>query len=467
MCFLACDIGASSGRHILGSVWADGKIELKEIYRFDNGCTMKNGHLCWDVKALTHHVLEGLKAAKPYKPVSFGVDTWAVDYVLLDEKNQIIGDTTAYRDGRTRGMDERLEQALPFDKHYALAGIAKQPFNTVYQLMTVPKEELARAKAFLMIPDYLHYLLTGKMCNEYTNASTTGMLNAKTPAWDARILEAAGLPSFLFNAPLCMPGTRLGRFLPDVEKEIGYPCQVVLPATHDTGSAFMAVPAKDENAMYLSSGTWSLLGVELDEPITSGASAKAGFTNEGGYGGKIRYLKNIMGLWILQCVRKEQGKRYTFAEMAELAQQNEAFDTCFDANDNRFLAPRRMIEEIRLALQEENKPLPSTDGELFACIYHSLVKCYRDAVYQLESVTGKKYTSMNIVGGGSQSRPLNQWTADTLGIPVYAGPAEGTALGNIVAQMLAAGLFPDLQAARQAIARSFDVEVYLPRKKGA
>lgn len=466
MRYLACDIGASSGRHILGTL-ENGHMEIMELYRFDNEYALKDGHLCWDVEALKRHVLQGLKAARPYAPVSFGIDTWGVDFVLLDQGERIIGGAVAYRDRRTEGMDARLEERLPFARHYSLTGIAKQPFNTVYQLMSLPREALEKAESFLMMPDYLHFFLTGKKCNEYTNASTTAMLNAKTRAWDPEVLQAAGLPPRLFANPPVMPGTILGDFLPEIAREAGYWCKVVLPATHDTGSAFLAVPAKDENALYLSSGTWSLLGVELKQPLTDGASLAAGFTNEGGYGGKYSYLQNIMGMWILQQIRKEQGKRHSFGEMAEMAQAHEGFAGCFNANDPRFMAPRSMIREIESALGEGRQPLPGTDGELYACVYHSLARCYREAAERLQGLTGKAYTSMNIVGGGSQNRVLNQWTANALGIPVYAGPAEGTALGNLAAQMIAAGEFPDGEAARRAIARSFPMDTYLPGTKGA
>ena len=465
MDYLACDIGASSGRHILGRL-ADGRIELQEIYRFENGYEMKNGHLCWDIDGLRSHVLEGLKAAREYRPVSVAVDTWGVDFVLLDGEDRILGDAVAYRDGRTKDMDIQLEERMPFSLHFQQTGIAKQIFNTVYQLMSLPKEQLAQAKQFLMMPDYLHFCLTGEKSCEYTIASTSGLLNARTLEWDAEVLKAAGIPAALFSVPPVMPCTPLGAVTPQVEEYIGYPCRVVLPASHDTGSAFVAIPAKDENAVYLSSGTWSLLGVELDEPLTSAESMEAGFTNEGGMGGKIRHLKNIMGLWVLQCIRKEQGKKYTYAEMAELAKANGEFAHCIDINAPRFLAPENMQQEIRAALEEEGKPLPQTDGELIACVYHSLAQCYRESVRQLEGFTGKRFTSINIVGGGSQNRVLNQWTADALGIPVYAGPVEGTALGNIVAQMLASGELKDIASARETIAKSFEIETYLPQLKG-
>lgn len=406
MYYLACDIGASSGRHIIGKKTADGRIELQEIYRFENECAVKNGHFCWDVTSLFRHVLDGLIAAKPYAPVSFGIDTWAVDFVLLDADDQIIGDTVAYRDNRTHGMHKALEERLTFMQHYQRTGIAKQPFNTVYQLMTIPQEDISKANTFLMIPDYLHFLLTGRKPNEYTNASSTALLNAQTRTWDYQVLRAAHIPEHLFSDKPVMPGTVMGRFLPEIETEIGYSCHVVLPATHDTGSAFMAIPTKDDHAVCISSGTWSLLGLELDAPLLDAQSHLAGFTNEGGYDGKIRYLKNIMGLWILQCVRKEQGKRYSYAEMAEMAQQNEHFNICFDANDARFLAPENMINEIKSALLEEEMPLPQNDGELFACIHHSLALCYRSNT-RFSRLSLSVGAVLNVHDSGNEKSPRN------------------------------------------------------------
>ena len=466
MYYLACDIGASGGRMMLGGLNEKGRIELREIYRFDNGSITRKGRECWDTGALFGHVLAGLKAAAPYAPYSFGADTWGVDFVLLDKQDRVIGDAVAYRDRRTEGMDAKLEKALPFARHYEITGIAKQPFNTVYQLMSLPREELEEARSFLMMPDYIHFLLSGVKRNEYTNASTTAMLDAAQRDWSPEILAAAGIPQRLFDLKPAMPGSGLGPFSREIEAEIGYPCKAVLPATHDTASAFMAIPAKDDRSVYLSSGTWSLLGVELAAPIQDSASLAAGFTNEGGYMGRYRYLKNIMGLWIFQRVREELDKRCSYAGMAEMAKANRGFGSSFDANDRRFFAPQSMIAEIRAALKEEGKALPESDGELFACIYHSLAKCYREAVRQLEELTGRRFTGMHIVGGGSRSDALNQWTADYLGIPVYAGPSEGTALGNIAAQMIASGELKDLAAARMLIAESFDIKTYLPNAKG-
>ena len=459
---LAVDMGASGGRHILAHL-EEGKIVLEEIYRFDNVMVERNGHLCWQMDRLWEHVLKGMAACKAAGkiPVSMGIDTWGVDYVLLDQAGQVLGDTVAYRDSRTQGMDAKLEQTMPFTELYRRTGIAKQPFNTVYQLMATPREQLDQAQDFLMIPDYLHYRLTGRKANEYTEASTTGMLNSATRDWDQEVLAAAGIPAGIFRRPE-MPGTNLGPILPEIAQRVGFSCDVVLPATHDTGSAFMAVPTRSDNAVYLSSGTWSLLGVENDVPLTGIDSLESGFTNEGGYGGKIRYLKNIMGMWILQCVRNELEKRYSFGEMAQMAAEAPETPWRVDVADNRFLAPKKMIAELQLAVTQqggEELTLP----RLLRMVNLSLAEGYAKAIAQLEQLTGKRYDTVHIVGGGSQNQTLNQMTADATGRTVVAGPTEGTALGNLMAQLIAGGVFADLAQAREAECASFDVVTYVPK----
>lgn len=454
---LAIDIGASSGRHIIGRL-ENGQIALKEMHRFENKTLQKAGHATWDTTHLYNEIIHGLQKCKAlnYIPDTMGIDTWGVDYVLLDANNQIVGEAYAYRDHRTQGMDARLEKTLPFSEHFAHCGIAKQPFNTIYQLMATAKCELEKADCFLMIPDYFHFLLTGVKANEYTNASTTAMLNAKTRTWDNRLLEAANIPAHLFSAPIRLPGTTLGPLTPEVASQVGFTCQVVLPATHDTGSAYIAVPKKDDYAITLSSGTWSLLGVDNDVPILTDESRIAGFTNEGGYDGSIRLLKNIMGLWILQSIRKEWGNRVSFAQMAETAKEGAHYPHLFDANDNRFLAPASMLQTIRDSLV----PPPQNDAELLYAVYHSLVACYQQAISDLEKMTAKRYTSLNIVGGGSQNKTLNEMIAKQTGLPVYAGPSEGTALGNIIVQMIATSEIASLQQARDLIARSQPIDLY-------
>ena len=460
---LAIDIGASSGRHMLGQI-EDGKLTLKEIYRFPNGAEKKNGHLCWNHRALWKHILAGMKkcAELGINPVSVGVDTWGVDYVLVDEDGRMLSDGIAYRDDRTQTVLDKL----PDEMLYRETGIAKQPFNTVYQLMTEPKERLQKAHRLLFTPDYFHYLLSGKMANEYTIASTGALLDPSTRSWNTEVLHMAGIPENLFPEAPKMPGTLLGKLRPEVVAEVGFTCDVILPASHDTGSAYMAVPARDGQAAYLSSGTWSLLGTELDEPVATEKARRSGFTNEGGYQGKIRLLRNIMGLWMLQCIRREENERYSFAEMAELALQGAGYPYTVDAMDNRFLAPENMTAEIRAALREAGEPEPASLPELLACVNRSLAKCYADGIRELSALTGKKYTSLNIVGGGCNNRVLNQWTADAIGLPVFAGPGEGTALGNAIAQLIALGELKDLSHAREHIRADFELKTFMPKENG-
>ncbi len=458
---LAVDIGASTMRMILG--WQeDGRIQLKEVYRTPNTMEKRNGHLCWNLHALYAGILEGLAQCKALGaiPQTMGIDTWAVDYVLLDDQDAVLGDSVAYRDGRTEGMDTVLEQVLSFQRHYAICGIAKQPFNTVYQLMAqfrAHPEHKTAAKTFLMVPDYLNFLLTGVQKNEYTNCSSTAMLDAATQAWSREILDAAGIPAHLFQDKPCAPGTVIGCLKAELSRSLGFDVTVLAPATHDTGSAFAAVPAKDENAVYLSSGTWSLLGVENSSPITGSAAMASGFTNEGGYNGKIRFLKNIMGLWILQSIHREFDGRYSFGQMATLAQTAHRYKGRINVNDNRFLAPENMTEEITRALAEAGFPAPSLP-ELLACVNHSLAQCYGAAIRELEDLLGRRFTSVNIVGGGCQNEYLNRLTAQVTGLPVYAGPTEGTALGNLMVQMIHTGIFENLQAARDCVRVSFEIK---------
>ncbi len=462
---LAIDIGASGGRHILG--WLeDGCIRTREVYRFENGASMKDGHLCWDIDGLFHHVVEGLKACRKdgCLPETVGIDTWAVDFALLDKDDHRLGDVVAYRDERTNGMDALLEQRLPFSRHYGLTGIAKQPFNTVYQLMAVFREHpeyKEQAQDFLLVPEYLNYLLTGKKLHEWTNVSTTALADAATHTWSPEVLKAAELPEQIFRTPIALPGTLLGNLLPEVREQVGFDVTVVLPATHDTGSAYMSVPAKDDHSAFLSSGTWSLLGTELTKPCTSDASRLAGFTNEGGWAYTTRYLKNIMGMWMLQCLRHEEKDRYSYAEMATMAAES-TYEAYVDAADNRFLAPDSMKQEVLAALEEQGAPKPETLGDLYRAVTLGLAACYRDSIAEMAKLIGHDFTAVNIVGGGSQNVTLNKLTAQLTGLPVLAGPTEGTALGNLAAQMIAAGELPSLEAFRKLLPDSFPIQVYEP-----
>ena len=465
--YLAIDIGASSGRHIV--CWLeDGKIETREVYRFPNGAEMKNGHLCWDIEGLETHVVAGLKAAKDagYTPATIGIDTWGVDFVLLDKEGHRLGDAVAYRDSRTDGMDAELEKVMPFPFHFGLCGIAKQPFNTVYQMMALVKEHpeyATEAADFLMMPEYLSYILCGKKAHEWTNCTTGALCNAESGTWSETIRAAAGIPESWFSTPMVKPGTVLGPLTDKVAAEVGYQSTVILPATHDTGSAYMAVPAKDDGAAFLSSGTWSLFGTELPAPVTSEAALNAGFTNEGGYNGTTRFLKNIMGMWMLQCIHKETGKAHTFAEMADMADKS-TYPAYIDAADNRFLAPESMLDEVKAALRDAGAPEPADLADVLRAVTMGLAVCYDKSIKEMSEITGKQFTSINIVGGGSANVVLNQMTADVTGLPVYAGPTEGTALGNLAAQMIADGAFEDLAAFRAALPGSFEIKEYLPKK---
>lgn len=461
--YLAVDIGASSGKHILGHV-EDGRVILEEVYRFENNPEEKNGHLCWDLSRLFSHVLEGMRACRTAGklPVSMGIDTWGVDFVLLDREGKLLGDAVAYRDGRTSGMDVISEKCVPFEELYERTGIQKQVFNTLYQLTALQKEQpdlLERAHRLLMVPDYLHYCLTGKKENEYTEATTSALVNAKEKTWDWELIDRFGFPRRLFDE-LRMPGYLLGGLTPQVQEAVGFDCTVRLPATHDTGSAFLAVPAKDEGGVYLSSGTWSLLGSENREPITTEASRKANFSNEGGYEYRFRYLKNIMGLWMIQSIRRELNKEYSFAQLESLAREADQFKSRVDVNDESFLAPKSMMEAVRAFCRKTEQPVPETVGEVVQCIYGSLADCYAASIQELEALTHRSYTAVNIVGGGSKDSYLNELTAKASGLPVFAGPTEGTALGNLMVQMIAAGEFPSLEAARKAERNSFPIQEY-------
>lgn len=470
--YLAIDIGASSGRHILGRV-EDGKIVLEEVYRFDNSQVVRNGHDCWDIEKLVASVKAGIDAALAKGPVeSIGIDTWGVDFVLLDAQGRLVGDAVAYRDARTQDADKEIESTvLSFADLYRRVGLQKAPYNTIYQLWALKKEhpeQLAAAAHFLTVPEYLNYALTGKIVHEYTDSSTTALLDAAKKDWDFDLIEKLGLPTRIFGK-LEMPGATVGDY-----KGV----KVVLPALHDTGSAYLAVPARDDKAVYLSSGTWSLLGVENQEPITTKAALAANFTNEGGAWGRYRFLKNIMGLWMIQSIRRElngvsyvegrerdetiealkaladyeKGRSYSFADLEMRARDASDYRVTIDVNDARFLNPKSMIGEVLAAAAQEGVA-PTTVGALMQCVYRSLAECYADAIRSLSEITGKTYTSVNIVGGGSKDLYLNALTAEATGLEVFAGPTEGTAIGNLIVQMIVGGEFADLAAARAAIVR--------------
>ncbi|MCD8301263.1 MAG: rhamnulokinase, partial [Clostridiales bacterium] len=395
-------------------------------------------------------------------PVSVGIDTWAVDFVLLDEKGERISDAVAYRDSRTDGMDEKVYEIIPENELYARTGIQKQIFNSIYQLMAMKEQEpelLKRAETFLMIPDYFHYLLTGEKTVEYTNASTTQLVSPLTKDWDRELIGMLGYPADIFPE-IVTPGTCLGDLSEEMQIELGYNCQVIVPGTHDTASAVVAVPAEaDEDALYISSGTWSLLGIELADADTSPAAREENFTNEGGYGYRFRFLKNIMGLWMIQSVKKEIAADLSFGEICDIASKAD-IASIVDCNDDRFLAPAKMTAEVQAACLESGQQVPEGVAEVASVIYRSLAKCYGEACLGVEKLTGKHYDRLHIVGGGANAGYLNELTAKYSGKQIWAGPTEGTAVGNVAVQMIARGVFKDLAEARKCVAGSFPIHVY-------
>ncbi len=429
--YLAVDIGASSGRHIVG--WMeDGRLCTEEVYRFPNGVQRQDGHLVWDIEGIFAHVKEGLKAAFARYPriERVSIDTWAVDYVLLDAQDQPVYPVYAYRDGRTQDAVGTVHGIVPFAQLYARTGIQFQPFNTIYQLYADKLAgRLDGAEDFLMVPEYLLWRLCGVKAREYTNATSTGLVNARTGQYDPAILQALGLPQRLFPS-LTGPGAVLGELLPDVAAEAGGQCRVVLCATHDTASAVEGIPMAEGEGLFLSSGTWSLLGAKLPQPLTSEESCRANFTNEGGVG-YIRYLKNIMGLWIVQCIQKQLG--ISFGEMVDLARTS-GYDRVFDVNDPRFAAPADMKAEIAAALSETG-PAPAGDADLIRSVYRSLAESYGKAVREMEAVTGRSWDILYIAGGGAKNALLNDLTARATGKRVIALPIEATAIGNLKVQM--------------------------------
>ena len=450
MRFIAADFGAGSGRVIVGTWLAASKtIELEEIHRFGNEQKMIDGHLRWDFEALFNELKTGLKKAfAKYgdEIKSIGIDTWGVDYALLDENDEAVGGTYCYRDSRTESTTPAVHEIIPFADLYAKTGIQFASFNTVYQLLDDKKTgRMDKAKSMLMLPDYFHFRLTGVKKQEYCNATTTGMVNAVTHTWDDEIIEKLGYKKELFGA-LAMPGEEVGEFTDEVAAIVGYKAKVVLPATHDTASAVLAAPLSAQTP-YISSGTWSLLGVEQNAAHTTAAAREAGYSNEGSIHRQFRLQINIMGLWMIQQVRHELGDKYSFAELADMARANPVDDE-IDVNDQKFLAPESMIDAIN-----ETVGRKLSVGEMAYTIYHNLARYYDLALKELEAVTGEKYETLNIIGGGSKDKYLNALTAEATGLEVFAGPTEGTAIGNLIVQMIAGGEFSDLEEARKAIAR--------------
>ena len=426
--YLAIDIGASSGRHIVG--WKeDDVLQTKEVYRFPNGVHDVDGHLIWDIHSLNESIVAGIKEAfKQFPEIeSLSIDTWGVDYVLLNGEEEILP-VYAYRDGRTEAVIPKVHEKVPFSTLYWHTGCQFQPFNSIYQIYDdLLTGRLEQATDMLMIPEYLMYKLTGVKAREYTNATTMGMVDAATGEYDAYLIDALGYPKRLFPK-LSQPGTVLGQLREEIASQVGGNCKVVLCATHDTGSAVVGIPMEG-NEPYISSGTWSLLGVKTPKPITDAGSEKANYSNEGGVGYN-RYQKNIMGMWLVNNLQKELCPEMPFPEIVKLAEESEC-RILVDANAQEFLAPKSMKE----AFDKATGNGLHTVGDYFSCAYRSLAVSYRQAIEELEANTGKRYSKLYIVGGGAKNKFLNRLTEEETGKQVVALPIEATALGNLIIQM--------------------------------
>ncbi len=426
---LAIDIGASSGRHILGE-YVNGEIVTEEIYRFDNGIKNIGGTLCWDIEYLTMSVINGIKRCAEIGkiPDTVAIDTWGVDYVLLDKEGKEILPAVSYRDDRTIGVPEEVDKIFSREVLYATTGIQRANYNTIYQLYCDKKSgKLDKAEHLLMIPEYLSYKLTGVMKSEYTISSTTALLNARTRNWDYDIINVLGIKNTIFKKIL-MPGSVVGRLSEKVRKYVGFDTTVIFAPAHDTASAVAACDVKG-HGMYISSGTWSLIGLQNDYPVLNPAAMEANFTNEGGVNKTYRFLKNIMGMWLFQGIRKNMNKKYTYDEMMYMGMNSDFCET-FNPNDQRLVSPDNMIEAIRECVYYPDLPV----ADVISSVYHSLAKSYADVVNEIESITGEKVEVINIVGGGSKDTYLNSLTEKYTGKPVIIGSVEATALGNLKIQ---------------------------------
>lgn len=462
--YLSIDIGASSGRHIIFGLDDGKKLKMEEIYRFSNGMEEKEGHLCWNLERLFFEIVKGMRLCgeKGFIPKSIGINTWAVDYVLLDQNDNVIDKCYGYRDQRTEGIDKLVEKIIDLESLYKRTGIQKQQFNTLYQLMCVktntPKD-LDKAESFLMIPDYFAFLLTGNKGNEYTNATTTQLVSVETKTWDYELINKLGLKKSIFGK-IYSPGSVVGRLSEKVKKMVGYDTKVIRVATHDTASAVLAVPSPEKECVYISSGTWSLMGIELREANLSSEGMKANMTNEGGYDYSFRFLKNIMGLWIIQSFKKECASEMSYEELCALAKECDDFDTVIDVNDERFFAPDSMKQAIDSYCRDFGLKKPECTGEYAALIYKSLAVAYRRTIESIESITGKKYERINIVGGGANAAYLNELTAKICKREVVAGPTEATAIGNLMVQLITDGKFDNVNQARKFEKQSFGLKNY-------
>ena len=462
--YIAVDIGASNGRLMLSQI-KNRKMVLEEIHRFKNGFKMEDGHDRWDIDHLISEILAGLKKVKQrgIDKVTLGIDTWAVDYVLVGEDGKKLSNPISYRDARTKDAVEELTASISKEEIYKKTGIQFQDFNTLYQLYKEDKDLLDEAKYIMLVPDYIGYVLTGKAVTEVTNASTTQMLNLRHGLFDNKLLDEIGVASEKFP-PLVDAGTYLGQVKEDLKEANDLPeVRVITVATHDTASAVVGAPGKGHDWAFLSSGTWSLLGEELRIPENGHEAYLENYTNEWGAYGTYRFLKNIMGMWVVQCIQREYDGKYSFPQLAELAGQVKPFEQFIDINDDRFTNPESMIKELQAYCKEHGQKGPETPGELVMAAYSNLALFYANQISKLGQILDQKIETLNIVGGGSNVALLNQLTADLAQIKVVAGPGEATAIGNIMVSMISNGDVKNLKEGRQLIADSFDLKEFEPK----
>jgi rhamnulokinase len=474
--WVAVDLGASSGRVMAGWLNA-GVLVLDEAHRFENVPVDEAGSLRWNFEGLMHEIRTGLEktfanANSDRRPVvSIGIDSWGVDFGLLDQGGKLTGPVTHYRDARTNGMMDEVFRAVPRDQVFESTGIQFMQLNTIYQLAALKKQEpdqLARAERFLMIADLVAWQLTGHLANEYTNATTTQLFDPRKNDWAWDLIDKIDLPRRIFHKP-AQPGTAIGPLKAQLSAQWNADdAMVIAVATHDTGSAVAAVPALESPFAYLSCGTWSLLGTEVSKPVITPEALALNFTNEGGVNGTIRLLKNIMGLWILQECRnqwKREGRAYSWDAIATMAQEAPAFAAFIDVDDSSFLAPGDMPQRIREFCRKSGQSEPANDSAVIRCVLESLALRYRETLGQLEQLCGSALPKVHMVGGGVNNRLLCQWTADSCGRAVLAGPVEATALGNIGIQMVASGAVLSVGEMRETIGRSAKVEQFHPRRQ--
>lgn len=467
--YLAVDFGGGSGRVMAG--WLeDGRIVMEEVHRFGNRQVRLGGHLYWDFPALFEDMKAGLKAAaaKGYNVVSIGIDTWGVDFGLIDRDGVLLGNPVCYRDERTKGVPDELSKIIAPADRYRATGIQAMEINTLSQLYSMKgSAQLEAADKLLFMPDLFAYFLTGVANNEYSIASTSELLDAKAREWSLETIRAFELPERIFGE-VVMPGTVRGKLRPDIAEETGLgEVNVVAVGSHDTASAVAAVPAVEScgNVAFLSSGTWSLLGVEMPEPILTEEARLAGFTNEGAVGEKIRFLQNITGLWILQRLMsewKERGEEISYSELLPAA-ESACIDSIIPVDDAAFMNPVSMEKAICDHCRATSQAVPQSKAEMARCLFLSLAKRYSDAIEGVNRILPEPIKCLHIIGGGSQNALLNQMTADALGIPVWAGPAEATAMGNILVQAMAAGEVEGLSGIRETVRNSVSPKVYTPR----